>query len=56
MESTIEDVMKALLEKAKTAKGSGEAMQFAQAVLNLAHAQSVLTHAQSILNNLKNSG
>ena len=44
MESTIEDAMKALLEKAKTAKGSGEAMQFAQAVLNLAHAQNVLSN------------
>lgn len=42
MQTEIEDAMKALLEKAKNAKGSDEALRFSQSVLNLAHAQNVI--------------
>lgn len=36
-----ETAMKVLIERAKKAVGSEEALRFSQAVLNLAHAQSI---------------
>lgn len=41
METAIENAIKALAEKAENAKASHEAMQFAQAALNLAHTAQV---------------
>ena len=49
METAIESAIKALAEKAKDAKQPHEAMNFAQAALNLAHT------AETVANTKRNS-
>ena len=46
METAIENAIKELAKKAETAKASHEAMQFAQAALNLAHTAETLANTK----------
>ena len=41
-ETEVTEAMKAMAKKAQSAEKAGDAMQFAQAALNLAHAKSVI--------------
>ena len=47
METVIESAIKALAAKAEKAPQPHEAMQFAQAALNLAHTQQVLAQVKA---------
>lgn len=49
MQTEIETAIKALSEKAKEAKQPHEAMQFAQAALNLAHTASTMAEIKKHL-------
>ena len=49
METAIENAIKALAEKAKEAKQPHEAMQFAQAALNLAHTAETVANTKKHL-------
>ena len=46
MKTEIESAIKILAQKAKTATAPHEAMQFAQAALNLAHTQQVMKQVE----------
>ena len=49
MQTEIETAIKALAEKAKDAKQPHEAMQFAQAALNLAHTVGIIANTKKHL-------
>ena len=48
METAIETAIKALAAKAESAKAPHEAMQFAQAALNLAHTAQVAKQTKAV--------